>query len=62
MKRLIDWIFEIEQGRAPKIPYNLHKLIRVLMHDFSAAELQRLQETLDSIKDENHSTANSSRT
>ena len=56
MKRLIDWIFEIEQGRDPKIPYNLHKLIRVLMHDFSAAELQRLQETLDNIKDENPST------
>ena len=48
LQTLIDWLKEIQEGKEPSIPFNFHKLIRVLLDEFGAVEaIYRLEQLRD---------------
>jgi ribosomal 50S subunit-associated protein YjgA (DUF615 family) len=38
LKRLIRWLEEIQQNKEPKIPYNLHDLVKALIDTMGTEE------------------------
>ena len=52
LERLINWLKEIQQGKDPLVPYNLHCLVRLFHDNMGTTEaIERLEE-LNRMKEE----------
>jgi len=50
--KLIKWFREIQGGGQPKIPYNLHRLVRALHDNLGTNDTLDLLESLYTMKDD----------
>lgn len=49
---LINWLQEIQDGKSPSVPYNLHPLVRCLYENLGTDESITLLSQLKNMKDE----------
>lgn len=47
LQRLISWLEDIQNGKEPEIPYNLHALIRCLHDGLGTHEAIKMLKQLD---------------